>query len=159
MKKILVASFLLFSSQWLWAANAVNFPAGCKPVNFQFKKQLLQLNTQAVKTPQVFLFQNISGNDFWFNHPVKYASASAGWNSFIHANHWTAFLVTQPNFAISCSQMVPGSVQPLSCQKVIQVCALQNVKNNAKLNGNFWLAEDQPLDALLAKIKKRGISY
>jgi hypothetical protein len=109
----------------------------------------------------VFLIHNISKQNFWLNHPIAHPSASAGWASRINKNQWSALMIDQSkkDFVVSCTDIQAGSVQKFSCEKLLQVCELENVNFKTQMTGSFWLAENETLNNLLNKLRSRGLQW
>ena len=50
-------------------------------------------------------------------------------------------------------------MKTLSCKKVLRVCRISNPVFKPDTGGSYWVSEDKTLEAVLAEIKSRGISF
>ena len=107
-------------------------------------------------TQVMYFFKNQTQQSIWLDHPVRHASASAGWSSYIHPGHWSAIVVNRRDFTISCAVIKPGKVDYLDCSRALSVCSPKPVP---MLHGKstYWVAEDKPWDDLLKAIGNRKL--
>ncbi len=151
--------FLLNTCLLITTGSALAFPKNCVTAHIIYKQQEVILHSQqAASTARLFLFQNIGKQSFWLDHPVQHPAASAGWASQIQAKHWSALVLPagQENFAVSCTQIKPGSTQNLSCKELVAVCQMQNVGFPKGSNGSYWAAENLGLEKLWQRLQQRG---
>lgn len=150
--KSLIFILSLFLS---WVAHGENdtFPEGCEvitPLN-----QPLFLKSEK---PMLAFIHNRSATTIWITHPVSNAGASAGWSSQLAPNHWSALVVYDKAFELSCVESKPGHEQQLPCANVLAICKWQD--SNALLpthQGTYWAGEDKTLPALISFLKERAI--
>jgi hypothetical protein len=120
-------------------ANAITFPlAKISPQD----KNILLLN----QGTQIYLIHNVSQQSIWIDHPIKNRSASAGWASFIRPGRWSALNLDKKDFVMSCSQIKPGEIVYLNCEKTISIYVYPIP---TKKSGTYWLIEDKPYNELL----------
>ncbi len=130
----------------------------CAPVDTKSQDKIIFLPGPTAGTAQIYFLKNISKHSIWIDHPVKNAPVSAGWSSYLRPGNWSAFLLTQKDFAISCVAIRPGKVDYLDCAQEISVCAPTNLKFNPARKSSYWLVEDKPLDDLVKALQNRGVS-
>lgn len=148
MRRIL---FFLASLSMGLANATVVMPKGCQP---------LPLNTETArlktKKPMLFLMKNTSNSDLWLIHPIQDPGASAGWNSKLEPERWSALLVNK-DFDLNCVESRPGHEQHVSCDQVLALCSYRSLKIDKSLTGNAWMAENMPVRALLTELGRRGL--
>jgi hypothetical protein len=104
----------------------------------------------------IVMIHNLSNGELWITHPVKNASASAGWSSQLESGNWAALAYNGKAFTLSCVESKPGHEQQIPCSGVIGVCLWSNVKMPEKATGTFWAGENMKLSVLKAYIARRG---
>ena len=146
-------------------SSAPDFPEGCTAESYKFNGKSLVLSKDSSKR-SLFLFHNISGEDFWLNHPLtKDPGASAGWASSLSAGKWSALAINGAtakveNFELTCSTMdESGETNYLDCRNVVKTCRIKNPVFNPEDSGSYWVAENKSLNNLVYDIKSRGISW
>jgi hypothetical protein len=153
----------LFIAISLISCNANNtkfsFPQNCDESGFEFQGSSVILNPGSKQKQSLYLICNTSDSDFWLTHPVKDPSASAGWNSDIDPGNWSAFTVNMPDFELTCTKSGQGSLDTLPCKRVIKMCRITKPVFKPDMNGNYWVSEDKPLEAVIDEIKTRGIGW
>ncbi len=107
----------------------------------------------------VYLIHNNSKQSVYINHPPKkVGSANAGWMSRLSAQQWSALMVSEPNFAITCQNKLMASEQSfVSCKRYLKIYRFKPQKLMADKQGNYWLGENQSLEKLKITLKTRGI--
>ena len=148
MKFLLSTMFILIT---LSASAQDRFPEGCKPILINTASVILQSSK-----PSVILIQNHAQNDIWLTHPVSEPSASAGWNSRLQAQHWSALTLNVKSFEISCIESQPGHEQTVPCKDVIAACKWSAMQVPPKEEGTYWAAEDMLLPQLSDYLARRG---
>lgn len=143
---------LMLFSPLTWAGET--YPPACHPI--EIKSEVLTL--PSAKMPRLILIHNFSSSNVWLTKPTQEASASAGWNSYVHTKHWTALYLEKGDFELACTESQPGHEQQISCQGLISACLWQDAKAPDQLSGSFWAAEDLPLNELLAHLADRSFS-
>jgi len=126
-------------------------PIGCRP--FPINGAIATLST---KTTDLFMIHNLSNADLWLTRPISDPSASAGFSSRLQADLWSALLLREPSFEISCIESKPGHEQQVACSEVLALCQWPNMKAPKSLPGTFWAGENKPLSALTAYLGRRG---
>ncbi len=153
----------LFITISFFNCNADNvkssFPENCSQSGFEFRDSGIILNPGSKSGQSLYLLNNTSESDFWITHPVKDPGASAGWTSNLDPGNWSAFTANIPDFELTCTKTGQGSLDNLPCRKVIQMCRISNPAFKPDMNGNYWVSEDKPLEAVLDEIRSRGISW
>ena len=135
-----------------WTANAEEvFPARCKPLVV-----LGDLVSVPATKSTVTMIHNLSNTDLWVTHPVSDPGASAGWSSHLQAGRWSALVLNDEKFELSCIESRPGHEQQVSCSTVLAVCQWPATVLPQKASGTWWAAEDMLLSPLIAYIKRHG---
>jgi hypothetical protein len=156
---------LLFTIGCSGDSSKSDFPNTCVEEGFKFENNNLVLNEGSSSKQSLYLFHNISDENFLINHPVtKDPGASAGWGSNLSSGNWSALAIDGAaikieNFEITCSIIGDGKVDYLDCKNVIKTCRFKEPVFNSENSGSFWVAENKPLSNLLDAIKSRGISW
>ncbi len=127
------------------------FPARCTPL--VVTGDLVEL--PAAKSV-VTMIHNLSDADLWVTHPVAEPNASAGWSSHLQAGNWSALVLNNEKFELSCIESRPGHEQQVACSTVVAVCQWTATSLPEKASGTYWAAEDMPLSPLIAYIKRQG---
>lgn len=132
----------------------------CTTTQFSFQQGNIVLTPPLSAVGTIYIFYNRSNRAFFLDHPVARPSASAGWGSELQPQHYSAILMNQSPFTLTCtalSKMGPG--QALNCREVVKVCRLQSATITLKsLPGSYWLVENVTRRALYAGIQKRGFA-
>jgi hypothetical protein len=131
----------------------------CSLVTLKAQNKMILLpgpsDRHAVK---IYFLHNTSQQSLWLDHHrEKQKSANAGWSSYLRPGKWSAIMLTQQNFALSCAIIHPGKVEYQTCTKTISVCTPNQVSFKTKRQGSYWLAEDQTFEELEKTLGKRGI--
>lgn len=132
-------------------AMADELPASCKAVAVQGETV-----TVSAKKPLLVMIHNLSNTDLWITHPVSDPGASAGWSSRLQSGNWSALMLDQEAFELSCIESKPGHEQQIPCTGAISVCQWASVTMPAQTTGTFWAGEDMTLSALTAYLAGRG---
>lgn len=143
---LLVLSLLSFV-----ASAKKEVPESCNPLAVQGETLML-----SVDKPQVMLIHNSSNLDLWVTHPVSDPGASAGFSSRIQAGKWSALVVDQKAFELSCIESKPGHEQQIPCTGTINVCQWSEVTLPNQSSGIFWAAENMELPALITHLGSNG---
>ena|SRR5579872_3783826 len=152
MKKIYFISALAFT--WIY----VNAMADCTPLEIKSEnKEIILPGPDQPRTNKIYFFKNLTEKSIWLDHPVLHPSASAGWSSYLRADHSAALLVNRKNFNLNCAVIKPGKVEYLDCAKVVSVCEPTDVIFKSTRKGTYWLAEDKPWDDLMKALANRGV--
>lgn len=131
-------------------------PDACKPISITGESALLK-----TKKPMLVMIHNLTKSDLWLTHPIMEPSASAGWNSRLQANHWSAFLLDPSSikgnsFELQCIESKPGHEQQVTCAEAISICRLSVTMPAQKTPSSFWAGEDLALNPLMAHLARRG---
>lgn len=149
-----VIILLFFLTQTVFSAEG---PI-CAPVSVKTFNKMLILPGNKTSPNTIYFLQNLSERSLWLDHPSDHpGSAKAGWSSYLQPDHWSAILLTQKDFALSCAIIEPGKVIYLDCSKVLAVCIPEKSYLASKRMGSYWLAENQSLDDLLKIVAKRSL--
>ena len=127
------------------------FPAGCTTVPLQVNHDQLRASA-----PRVFLLNNVSSNDIWITYQFQQAGLSAGLTSRLQAQHWSALVLAGDVFALACVTSMPGHERRIACHEVLKACQWPGMHIPTSANGNFWAAEDSPLNSLVEALGHRG---
>lgn len=127
------------------------FPAHCKPLVVSGERVMLP----AAKS-MVTMMHNLSGSDLWITHPVSEPNTSAGWSSHLQAGNWSALVVNNEKFELSCIESRPGHEQQVPCSTVLAVCQWTAASLPEQGPNTVWAGEDMLLSPLTAYMKRRG---
>jgi hypothetical protein len=113
--------------------------------------------TEKQDESRIYFFKNTSDKSIWLDHPVKNASASAGWSSYLRPGNWSALLLDKKSFELSCAMIEPGKVDYLVCAKALSICNPAHATFHTNRKGSYWLVEDKSWKDLLKGLLKRGV--
>ena len=151
MKNNIMIFFSLMASSLVWGQN--NAPASCHPLLVSGQSVVL-----SAKRPVLVLIHNLSEGDLWITHPVADPGASAGFNSQLMAEKWSALVVDKQSFELSCIESKPGHEQQIPCEGQLAVCKWPSVKITSKQIGTYWAAENMNWSDLTTYLGGRGFS-
>ena len=140
----------LFSFTWSAQAEEV-LPNRCVPLVVSGDLVIVPASKSTVT-----MIHNLSNTDLWVTHPVSDPGATAGWSSHLQAGNWSALVLNDEKFELSCIESRPGHEQQVSCSTVLAVCQWPATSLPQKTSGTSWAAEDMALSPLIAYIKRRG---
>lgn len=139
----------------------------CLPKKLMPENQNIILNTAAYQhAARLYFIKNISPITLWLSHPqTKHGHAPhlvadeggiahAGWDSKIDPGNWSAILLTQKDFAISCASLKKHQVKILDCSELISVCE-PNIELSINVRGNYWFVENKPWQSFIKGVKAR----
>lgn len=130
------------------------YPQGCRPV--AIKEDIAKLT---VAKPALMMVHNLSSGDLWITHPVSEPNAGAGFSSRIQAGNWSALVMSDKIFELSCVESMPGHEQQIPCRDVIAVCQWDKVKlSTEQASSTYWAGEDMGLSPLMAYLSRCGFS-
>lgn len=141
----------LLLSQISYSYAEEGFPTSCQAL--PVVKETVVLHA---KDPTMVFIHNLSNTDLWITHPVSEPNASAGWSSRLEINNWSALMVDQASFELSCIESKPGHEQQIPCAGVLAVCEWGSVKLPPQTKGTFWVGENMSVDALKAYVGRQG---
>jgi hypothetical protein len=128
----------------------------CPPLKLKSQNNNIILDASTTATTQIYFLKNHSSKSLWLDHPVKNASASAGWTSYLRPNEWSALLIDKKGFSLSCSVIQPGKVETLDCEQALTVCKPAHFTYTSTRKGSYWLVEAKSWKELLKALEKRG---
>lgn len=127
------------------------FPEGCKP--FVVEDELISITAGSSR---VIMLHNLGTVDLWITHPVSDPGASAGWSSHLQAGNWSALVMNDKPFVLSCIESKPGHEQQVACKSVVGACEWNASLPENKSQGIFWAAENMQLNPLIAYLGRQG---
>lgn len=138
-----------------------HFPHQCRVSGVRFSKESAILFSQHTAKPRLYVIHSISTQSIWLTHEdlnrAGSAGWAAGWASSLSPNHWSALLVTQKNFFLSCHyQQKSGRMMTLPCNQLIHICQYSDFYSKHPMGGGYWVAENLPRHVLEPQILKRG---
>ena len=140
----------LMCSTWTACAKEI-FPPRCTPLVVSGEQVVVPASPSTVT-----MIHNLSSTDLWVTHPVSDPNASTSWSSHLQAGNWSALVLSDEKFELSCIESRPGHEQQVSCATVLAVCLWPAKTLPQKTSNTSWAAEDMPLSPLIAYIKRRG---
>ncbi len=132
MKKVL---FLILSMLSVNAFSSEMADLNCASKEIKAEGLRLLLNTKTAAT-QIYVFKNKTQNELELNH-IKKGGMGAGWASSLASGNWSALMVTEKNFNLTCAT----KGKAISCKKALQIC--QTKKTRIKADGSYWIFENQ----------------
>lgn len=143
----------LLTSLLAWTAQANSrLPSQCKPL--AIKDEAVSLSTSQTR---VLMIRNRSDIDLWINHPVSDPGASAGWITRLQPGNWSALVLNQKSFKLSCIESKPGHEQTVPCNSVLTVCEWSGAAlPKADEMGSYWASENKSLEGVAAEMEQRG---
>ncbi len=99
--------------------------------------------------PQVYLFKNISKKPLLLGEVSTGQGMQAGFDSVLSAKKWSALLLNQQQFQLSCHI---GRVA-VNCEKVLSISRYSTKKPLPK--ASYWVGENQTWLELQKTLKKR----
>ncbi len=129
----------------------------CQTMKIQSQDKNIFLNTSGAEGSLIYFVKNASEKSIWLDHPVKNASASAGWSSYLRPGNWSAILVDKKSFELSCALIQPGKVDSLNCSQSLSICNPSHVIFMSNRKGSYWLTEDKSWKEFIKALVKRGV--
>lgn len=158
MSRILFSLLLFLGLSHYCFATASYYPRGCTPKTVKFYGDYAVLNNVAADQKfRVYVFYNTSYYPVSFQHLPPDKKVSSGLPSTLEPSHWSALLVEQDNFVLSCSDK-GGYDYALPCHEVVRVCELAVSPVMLSSQGEYWISENQrSKGGLFSTIRKEGI--
>lgn len=156
-RTIVMFSIMLFSSSSFSAANAL---AKCETSEIQWQAGEMVLHVEKDHEPNIYFLHNVSKSVFlWLNHEKRDPSASAGWGSQLKPGKWSALMVSQPRFKLTCAQLVNNAMITISCEGILTACHIDHFDNHsgAAVNTTFWIVENATFDEIIQRLQERKI--
>ena len=154
MKYKILALAAFFFSATTFAIE--KFPAQCKVSGLRYDHANITLFSQHTTKPRLYVIQNISNNAIWITHDSS-RGMDAGWDSPLSAQHWSAILMTHPNFEFTCHlSKKTGKMKKVPCKQVLHVCQFSQLYSKNPISAGYWVGENLTLRALMARIHARG---
>ena len=147
---IILLSGLLLATNGYAVTNKI--PKTCTPLPVRGESIVFN-----VSKATVFLIHNLSNTAVWLIHPIKDASASAGWNSLLQSDKWSALILNQDKFELTCIESKPGHEQQVACENLISICQCPDIKVPESENITYWAGENKNLSSLVSYIGGRGL--
>ena len=149
----MVFLFVLTFSHGLFAQTKQKL--SCSRANVKADGKFFILNNKSkLAQAKLFLIKNNSKQKILLNRIQEGSPhASAGWGSYLTQRHWSALVLSQPRFILSCSTPQARGTNYVNCSKFIQVCEA-NIHLNEN-QGGYWLVENTNWDELIKKIFKK----
>lgn len=154
-KPLVVISLLLFVKS-VWGAQ--DPPNNCLNTEYKYEAGQLILSPEIGEEIQrLYLVRNNSPNTLVLSHTNEDYLISLGWKSTIDRDHWSAFGVDEPGFAIDCLRKESDDTIPVACEEVVEVCYLPNTRFALSSLGSFWLSENKQLNQVLVETRRKGV--
>jgi len=125
------------------------FANNCIPVDLAYTKNVVLLNTRVAKSA-VYVLSNTSLKPLWLNHEKQNPGAGAGFASQLFPKKWSALLITQKAFSVSCQVSTPGGMTAVPCRSVLKICQFQGL--HLTKSGDYWVAESVTHPVMMKKI-------
>jgi hypothetical protein len=140
--------------------NQLALAISCLSARSQIENnKIILLGSAEHHASQIYFFKNTSRQSVFIDHVKQNPGASAGWSSYLRPYHWSALVLNQKNFTVSCVMIQPGKVIPLNCSRTLFICSPQNIIPRLPLKGNYWLVEDKPWNLFLRQLVKQGVKF
>lgn len=141
-------------------------PAGklleaCRTGGYVIRGRELLLAPSTQKDRQrLYVFHNDSKYPVTLGLAPAGTMASAGWDTQLPPQHWTALVLARTDFRIQCDFLKKGKTLSAPCSDLIRVCQIAEPDFMIGTEGTYWLAEDQSSgDALRKATAERGVSW
>jgi hypothetical protein len=141
-------------------ASADEFPKGCSSKDILYSGDEVVLASVPTKeTYRVFVFGNATDRPIQVNHILPETNPKWQiWDSEINEDQWSALLLGQTNFSMTCQQKEGEAWDKVPCKDVVKVCELAVSEVMQSSRGNYWITENQPNQAqLFGWIRFQGI--
>lgn len=136
------------------------FPTQCRVSGLKYSHADISLFSQHTSYPRLYVFENAGAHPIWLNHSDKNKGGmDAGWASQLFPHHWSALLVTQRRFDLTCqTQTKSHGMVTVPCKKVLRACQFSEFTSKNPVGGGYWVAESVPYRALESRIRARGFT-
>jgi hypothetical protein len=145
------------------ACSAYTLSRFCEAKGYQAQgnKTLLNTHEDDSKTKTaVFVVRNISGHPLIISHHDKTSLFATSWKSDISPNAWSAIMVENADFPITCSLKSEQGAEVIPCQDNLEICKFARVRISIASLGTYWVAENKlKLGDVMKKIRKKGIRF
>lgn len=133
--KLMTLLLMLFISCASCAAD-VQFPQNCRVRNVTYATPNVVLSGKLSGQPRLYYIYNASKQWLLLDHQViPNPGVKAGWNSGLRPGRWSALVVVQQGFALSC-HIIQANQHYVTrdCRQLIRVCS----RDDAKLPQQNW---------------------
>ena len=152
-------TFLILVSLSFVTMALGKYPALCRVSGLHYVKKSVSLFSQHTAKPRLYAIYNQSQHAIWLTHEKKHPSVSAGWDSQLAPERWSALLVTRRRFGLNCRiQDKTGKMTTLPCRRVIRICQYSDFYSKNPVLGGYWVAENLPYKKLIDQIRARGFT-
>lgn len=102
------------------------------------------------------LFHNLSKMDVWLIYKLESETNSNNSQeaSRLQADHWSALVLNNAAFKLSCIESQPGHEQMIPCVGIISMC--RSTLSKAPMQVNGWAAENMIVTHLIEYLGSRG---
>lgn len=154
---IVVALVLLLRMS---AVSAEALPNHCVVKDIRYKVGEARLHAANNQTPELYFLHNTSQALLWLNHEKLHPDLSAGWGSSLKGGSWSALMVSQSDFHLTCAQLDGATLHRRDCQSVLEICQIPgfHAAEASGENATYWVAENLNYAALLNALSARGIT-
>lgn len=150
-------SFFVLSVLPITVFAAQQFPTQCRVSGLKYVHDSISLFSQHTAYPRLYVLENISKHPIWLNHDDHRSGMDAGWASELFPQRWSAILVTQHNFDLTCHwHNKSGHMEKLPCHIILRACQFSEFTVKNPISGGYWVAESVPYRALESSIRARG---
>lgn len=125
-------------------------PESCTPYSIRGESTLLPAGTS-----RIVMLHNLSESEIWITHPAE-SEHDAPWSSRLQPNYWSALVLGENAFEMSCIESKPGHEQQISCEQTLAVCEWPLKQKEKKLQAPLWAGENMPMTVLIAYIGRHG---
>lgn len=124
--------------------------------HFQYHFGYIRLFGQGTR---IYIFQNISKKLVLLNRYLRFdPGVSAGWATELLPGRWSAILLDQSPFTLTCQFKQGIDYRKISCKHVIKVWPISSFSSSNKQRplGSYWIAENKTCQGLRRRVKDRG---
>ncbi|HLD16208.1 MAG TPA: hypothetical protein VJB02_00630 [Coxiellaceae bacterium] len=138
------------------------YPAGCKPIQASFQQGGWVLSPQpgdsSSPSSKLYVIYNDSQQALVLDRiTASFPGAQAGWRSPIAPNRWSALMLNDSNFVLSCQKQQGTLVEQVNCKQKIRVCRIpMPVPASGTASGSYWLSESVSLSRLEKAIEHQN---
>ncbi|MBB71620.1 MAG: hypothetical protein CMF50_04425 [Legionellales bacterium] len=163
MKMRLILGLVALSFSYLTTASAAQkerfYPRGCNDKSVQYSGDHVILGaTPSDHKYRVFVFKNISYDPISLHYTPPANKFSYSMVSTLQPELWSALLVNEQNFTLTCKSSNDYYGMPYNCSDVIRACELAVSPVMLSSQGEYWITENNhSKGALFRNIRSQGI--
>lgn len=158
-KSFIIILLLLFSSLTAYAETDPVYPPNCTTKMISFQGNNLILGIKATdRQHRAYVLYNASSTPILVRHISDGELLSLPMPSIVQPNKWTAILLEENYFPMSCQEYSDYGRFNVPCSSVIKACELAVSPVMLSAQGEYWITEnDDSFSSLFKGIRGEGI--